>query len=173
MLLFYIFVKMELKEQIKLVKSYKPSLSDWKNSFDSTEYKEASKLNYALFGIHLNKRKNCDCVNDLMNYISRLDNEKINQKQMIMESKFKLKKGILIQLHGLDIMISEANLTDAKAITLLKKYPGHIASFEVYPENWKELLEDKPRNKGIKKVTKKAKVNESNSNNRKEINGEG
>lgn len=160
---------MKLKQHIKIVRSFKPTLNEWKNKFDSTEYKEASKLNYALFGIHLNKRKNCDCVNDLMNYISRLDNEKIKQKQEIMESKFRLKKGTLIQLHGLDIMISEANLTDAKAITLLKKYPSHITSFEVYPENWKELLEDKPK-KTVKKNNKKGKVNESNIINRKEIN---
>lgn len=163
---------MKLKQQIKLVRSFKPSLQEWKNKFDSTEYKEASKLNFALFGIHLNKRKNCDCVNDLMNYISRLDNEKINLKQTIMESQFRLKKGTLIQLHRLDIMISEANLTDAKAISLLKKYPAHISSFEVYPENWKELLEDKPKKVFNKKVNKKAKskLNEGNTIDRKEIN---
>lgn len=149
-----------------MVRSFRPTLNEWKNNFNSTEYKEASRLNFALFGIHLNKRKNCDCVNDLMNYISRLDDDKIKQKQIIMESKFRLKKGTLIQLHGLDIMISEANLTDAKAITLLKKYPAHISSFEVYPENWVELLEDK---KAYKKKAK-SKVNESNPNNIKEAN---
>ena len=173
MLLFYIFVKMKLEEQIKKVLSYKPTLNEWRNKFDSPEYKDTSKLHSDLFGSALNRTKNCGCVPDFLNVLSSLKKEKINKIKEKMESKFRLKKGILIQLHGLDIMISEANLTDAKAITLLKKYPGHIASFEVYPENWKELLEDKLRNKGIKKVTKKAKVNESNSNNRKEINGEG
>jgi hypothetical protein len=136
---------MKLKQHIKLVKSFKANVNEWKNNFDSVEYKEASKVNQKLFGIPLNKRKNCDCVNDLLSYVSRMDNEKIKLKQEQMESKFKLKKGKLIMLHGLDIEISESNLTDAKAISLLKKYPGHITTFESFPDNWEELtLDDSP-----------------------------
>ncbi len=136
---------MKLKQHIKLVRSFRANVNEWKNNFDSVEYKEASKLNQKLFGIPLNKRKNCDCVNDLLSYVSRMNNDKIKLKQQQMESKFKLKKGKLIMLHGLGIEISEANLTDAKAISLLKKYPGHISTFESFPENWEELtLDDSP-----------------------------
>lgn len=134
-----------INEQIKQVLKTKATLTEWKNNFDSPEYKQASELNKILFGIHLNRIKNCDCVNDLMNYIFHLSDSKINQLKLSMESKFKLKKGTLIMLHGIDMQISEANLTDEKAMMLLKKYPAHIYSFETYPENWKELISDKPK----------------------------
>lgn len=132
-----------IEEKIKTVLKSKATISEWKNNFDSKEYKEASELNKALFGIHLNRIKNCDCVNDLMNYIFHLSDSKINQIKKSMESKFKLKKGKLIMLHGIEMQISEANLTDEKALMLLKKFPSHINSFEVYPENWQELILDK------------------------------
>ena len=138
-----------IDEKIKQVLKTKATLSDWKNNFDSNEYKEASELNRILFGIPLNRIKNCDCVNDLMNYIFNLSDSKINQLKISMESKFKLKKGKLIMLHGIDMQITEANLTDEKALMLLKKYPAHISSFEVFPENWQELTTDKPKKKVV------------------------
>jgi hypothetical protein len=131
---------MELIEQIKLVKSFKATVSSWKNDFQSEEYKQASKLNKLLFDIPLNKVRNCDCVHDLFAYISGLDEQKIKQKQISMESNFKLKNNAVIQVHGLSIILTNANITDEKALQLLDKYPGHIVSFEKYPTNWKSLI---------------------------------
>ena len=136
---------MSLEEKIKKVKGFKETVRVWKNDFNSEEYKLASSLNNDLFGLPLNRQKNCDCVNDLLNYITQLNSSKINQIKEKMESKFKLKKGTMIMVHGIDMQLTEANLTDEKAITLLKKYPKHIISFEVYPENWEELVIGKPK----------------------------
>ncbi len=129
---------MNLKNQIKEVKKLKASVSDWRNNFDSPEYKKASNLNRILFGMALNKRKNCDCVDDLFLMLGKYDSEKIELKQKQMESKFKLKENVMIRLHGVDV-ITKDNLTDEKAIELLKKYPSHETSFESLPKNWKEL----------------------------------
>ncbi len=136
---------MELKLLIKEVKATKPTSSVWKNKFDSLEYKQASKLNSILFGMPLNRVKNCSCVNDLFMYISNLNENKINKIKETMESKFKLKESVgVILLHGINMELSNANMTDEKALTLLKKYPIHIKSFEAYPQNWEELIDAEP-----------------------------
>lgn len=132
---------MELKEKIDLVLSFEKSKARWRNKFDSPERITTSALHHSLFGEHLSKSKNCGCVDDFFSYLNSLKNntESINQKQNQMESQFLLKKGKAIVLHGMNDMVTKDNLTDAKALAILKKYPAHISSFEKYPENWKEL----------------------------------
>jgi hypothetical protein len=43
---------------------------------------------------------------------------------------------------GSGFLISNANMTDALAIEFLKENPNRISLFEVYPENWRFLLND-------------------------------
>lgn len=49
---------------------------------------------------------------------------------------FKLKEGKRVALHGLSEVITNANLTDAKAEMLLKKYPSLIKLFDVVPDKF-------------------------------------
>lgn len=56
-----------------------------------------------------------------------------------MNTEFSLKKGKVIMLHGFNEVVTKDNLTDAKALEILRKYPAHISSFEKFPENWQEL----------------------------------
>ena len=59
----------------------------------------------------------------------------------------------MIVVHGHE-PLTNANITDEKALNLLKKYPGHIASFEKMPNNIDELL-----GKETKKTEKKVDEN--------------
>jgi len=43
---------------------------------------------------------------------------------------------------GSSELISNDRMTDEKAITFLKANPARIDLFRVYPDNWKEMLED-------------------------------
>lgn len=54
------------------------------------------------------------------------------------ERRFKLKKGLVVQVHQCTPVTSES--PEEKLIDLLRKSPGHIVSFESYPENWKEIV---------------------------------
>lgn len=132
---------MQLKERIDLVLSFEKSKAKWRNKFDSVERIETSSLHHSLFGEHLSKSKNCGCIDDFFSYLNSLKNseQSINIKQKQMESQFELKKGKVIMLHGFNEVVTKDNLTDAKALAILKKYPAHISSFQKFPDNWQEL----------------------------------
>lgn len=130
---------MNLHDRIASVLATEKTKKIWRNKFDSNEYKQASSLNYELFGMHLNKRIGCQCVDDLFFMLRSYNNEKITLKQKQMESQFTLKKNKMIVVHGHE-PLTNANITDEKALKLLKKYPGHIVSFEKLPSNIDELL---------------------------------
>jgi len=123
------------------VLSFEKSKAKWRNKFDSVERIETSSLHYSLFGEHLSKSKNCGCIDDFFYYLFSLKNneQSINQKQNQMNTNFSLKKGKIIMLHGFNEVVTKDNLTDAKALDILRKYPAHISSFEKFPENWQEL----------------------------------
>ncbi len=59
------------------------------------------------------------------------------------ESKFKIKGiiGIIQMSFGSGQFISNANITDELAIEFLKINPNRISMFEVYPDNWKDLVQ--------------------------------
>ena len=144
---------MNLHERISSVLATEKTKKVWRNKFDSIEYKNASSLNYELFGMHLNKRIGCQCVDDLFFMLRSYTSEVINQKQKQIMSQFKLKKNKMIVVHGYE-PLTNANITDEKALNVLKKYPGHIASFEKLPDNIDELL-----GKETKKTEKKVDEN--------------
>ena len=132
---------MDLNADIKLVLSYEANKSKWKNNFESEEWKLANKVSSIVMMEGLNRNSNCGCIDDLFNTLKTLSQEKINLKQNQMQGLFKLKEGKMISLHCFNEDYTNANLTDQKAIDVLKKYPSCIAEFESYPSNWKELCE--------------------------------
>lgn len=142
---------MGIPERIEIVKGYEKTKRVWRSNYNSVEFVETSKLNVALFGMPLNHAAKCQCIEDLFYYINNLTIEKLTQKIKTMSSNFKLKKDTVIALHGLNEAITNGNLTDEKAIELLKKYPGHHVSFEVLPENWEELCGKETKKEEAKK----------------------
>lgn len=77
---------------------------------------------------------NCaSCFATIYQYFSNLKTKPMNNGQ------FKLKKGKVLMSHGAHQIITESNLTDDKALLLLKESPGSIKFFETFPENWEEL----------------------------------
>jgi len=127
-------------ERINFVLSLEKTKSTWRKKHSSAEFKAASDLNNELFGIHLNKSKKCKCVEDLFFMLSRLNVEKLNLINQIKMNKFILKKGKVIMLHAMTTILTEKNMTDEKAIELLKSHKGHIKNFEKFPEDWESIV---------------------------------
>jgi hypothetical protein len=121
-----------MENLIKEVLASENTKNQWRNKYDSIEFKNATKLNKALFGIHLNQSVGCQCVEDLFFYIKRKNN---------FMNKFKLKKGLVVTsfLHA---TITEHS-TDAEFIQALKVSPASIKYFTEYPENWKDIVNGK------------------------------
>lgn len=67
------------------------------------------------------------------------------------ECRFRLKGivGIIQMSFGSGQFISNANLTNELAINFLKANPNRISMFEVYPENWKDLLNTKNNDEDV------------------------
>jgi len=151
---------MLLTEEIKEVLSLESTKMKWRNNHSSVEFKKASSLSFAIMGQHLNKMKNCGCLEDLFIMLKSLSKDKINLKQEQMESKFKFKEGTLITVGGTHY--ANANLTDEKAIHILKQFPSHIASFTTHPDNWKELCAVEVKTKKVVKEVIEEAVEESN-----------
>jgi hypothetical protein len=121
-----------MENLIKQVLASESTKNQWRNKYDSIEFKNATKLNKLLFGIHLNQSVGCQCVEDLFFYIKRKNN---------FMNKFKLRKGLVVTsfLHA---TITEHS-TDAEFIQALKVSPGAIKYFTEYPENWKDIVSGK------------------------------
>jgi hypothetical protein len=121
-----------MENLIKEVLASESTKNKWRNKYDSIEFKNATKLNKLLFGIHLNQSVGCQCVEDLFFYIKRKNN---------FMNKFKLRKGLVVTsfLHS---TITEHS-TDAEFIQALKVSPASIKYFTEYPENWKDIVSGK------------------------------
>jgi hypothetical protein len=121
-----------MENLIKEVLASESTKHQWRNKYDSIEFKNATKLNKLIFGIHLNQSVGCQCVEDLFFYIKRKNN---------FMNKFKLRKGLVVTsfLHA---TITEHS-TDAEFIQALKVSPGAIKYFTEYPENWKDIVSGK------------------------------
>jgi hypothetical protein len=78
------------------------------------------------------------CTSKLNSYFLKL----INSKTETMEERKFILKNILLQVTDRAVRghYTNANMTDKKAIEILKVNPAHIQSFEKYPENWNELI---------------------------------
>jgi hypothetical protein len=121
-----------MENLIKQVLASESTKNQWRNKYDSIEFKNATKLNKLLFGIHLNQSVGCQCVEDLFFYIKRKNN---------FMNKFKLRKGLVVTsfLHA---TITEHSM-DAEFVQALKVSPGAIKYFTEYPENWKDIVSGK------------------------------
>lgn len=133
---------MDLKEEIKVVLSYENEKKNWRNNHNSKEWRLANKVSSRIMKEPLNRKPNCGCLEDLFIMLKSLTNDRINQKQIVMDSKFKLPKGKMVMVHGFPILTSD-NLTDENAIELLKHNSKCISMFSSYPDNWKEMVSGK------------------------------
>lgn len=129
-----------MTEKIQEVLSYEKTKQIWRSNPNSIEWIEANKLNFLLFGIHLNKSAKCECIEDLFFALKR-DNiiNKITEK---MEKEFFLKKGVLVQSFNHDA-ISEHS-TDAECLNALNANPGIIKFFDKVPDWFKDGKKKKP-----------------------------
>ena len=148
---------MSLEKDIELVLSFEKTKQKWRAKFDSKEFILANEVSIVIMKDPLQRKKKCGCIEDLFIMLKSLTKNKIKLKTNQMESKFKLKAGILIQVHGVD-HLSEHNVTDKSAKALLKKYPSHIVSFESYPSDWEALVFGKKKAAKIEKVEKEVAI---------------
>lgn len=72
--------------------------------------------------------------------------------------KFVMKREVVRTIGG--TVYSRNNITDDKAIELLKAYPQRIEDFEVYPDNWENLLSTQPKTKRAKVAQPKDATND-------------
>lgn len=116
-------------------------VTNWSANKNSDEVKLLKSVYYKAFGKRL--EITCGkCIQKAYYEIKELNENKPILKQKTM-GKFQLKKDKMIVLHGLSTGVTSGNLTDEKAIEILKKHPGHIKSFEKYPANWQEIVAGK------------------------------
>lgn len=145
---------MDLKASIEQVLSVK----NWSAKRSSEEVKLISSVYRQAFDKKL--RVTCGtCIIEAYFELKDLYQNQLmlNQKTM---GQFKLKPNKIIQLHGQPDAYTNANMTDEKAIEILRLVPSHIKTFEEYPENWQELTT------GVKAKTPKV-VDEVGKNDKK------
>lgn len=87
------------------------------------------------------------CINCKADAFIELMAIKPKERKSVMESKFKLKAGVLLyDFNDSSNNATNANLTDELALKHLSKDKNKIKFFEKYPENWQELIEEqKPK----------------------------
>ena len=94
------------------------------------------------------------CDGHLAKYWKKLENYGItllNQRQMKVDSKFKLRAEITsLQMDfGSSEWFNNETMTDEIALRYLEINPNRIANFETYPENWEELLHKDVEDKDV------------------------
>lgn len=124
---------------IKSVLESEKTKREWRNNYNSVEWKNANKLNKELFGIALNQSIGCQCLEDLFFYIKRPNF--VKNKTMEKNKLFRIKEGRIMTVHGFPPMSN--NTPDEVFIKVLKSNPAHINSFVSYPPNWKDIVNGK------------------------------
>ena len=147
---------MDLKKQIKVVLSYEGSKAQWRNNHGSKEWRSANKVASVVMQQGLLRSKNCGCLEDLFIMLKSLNNNKINQKQQQMENQFKLAEGKMIHLDG--TFYTNSNLTDEKAIEIIKRFPSHSKTFSEKPSDWEDVVAGKKAEKKTKTTVVKDAV---------------
>ena len=133
---------MDLAEEIIIALSYESTKEDWRNKHESKEFRFVKQLGYTI-GSPITNDKGCRCIERffMLAHAYSRDNEKTNLKQKQMESKFKFKDSIVLGFGGSHY--TNANLTDEKAIEILKSNKANLANFETYPDDWELMIGDK------------------------------
>jgi len=140
---------------LDIVKQSEKTKNIWREDYNSTEWKNANKLNILLYGMSLNQKPKCSCLEDLF---FMLKSNNINQKfKDKMVQKFKIKKGKLVSSFKFGFHLSEQS-NDEQIKEALKLDPNLIVYFDSYPEDWKVIvgLEKKQRQPRKKVVNGKA-----------------
>ena len=129
-----------MRELLNKVIASEATKERWRHSFNSEEFKNASRVNMELFGIPLNRSKKCQCIEDL--FFSLKNPKIINRLMSQQDQKFKIKDDKHISLH---IGVFTAKSSDDQIIKLLKKHPEHVVNLERCPDNWKEIVFGEPQ----------------------------
>ena len=125
-----------MKELISAVLENQSTVDNWRDDFRSDEYTQASQLNFNIFGMHLNQRRGCQCVNDLYRHLS--SKNKIKNIMNKENAQFVL-KDVVITLHGLGKILGSSS-TEEELKDLLRRFPNQIDKFEKVPSNWEEIV---------------------------------
>ena len=131
---------------LDIVKQSEKTKNIWREDYNSKEWKNANKLNILLYGISLNQKPKCSCLEDLF-FMLKSNNIKQKFKDK-MEQKFKIKKGKLVSSFKFGFHLSEQS-NDEQIMEALRLDPNLIVYFDSYPEDWKIVvgLEKKQRAK--------------------------
>lgn len=127
-----------MTEKIARVLASEQTKEVWRDHYNSIEWKEASELNKLLFGMPLNKRPKCYCLEDLFFMLKTSKSQ--TKIQMEAGRKFKLRKGITVSNHRLPNMLTEHS-SEEEIIFALSILPHVAGECEFIPENWKEIVE--------------------------------
>jgi hypothetical protein len=120
-----------------------PAVRVYQERLSESEKRDIEKA-YNLLGHKFVKARCNDCYEKAYIYIKNITNENLFK---MTNKTFKLITGKKIMMHGLSDVITSANLTDEKALMILKKNSNAIKLFETYPVNWKELADNYDANK--------------------------
>jgi hypothetical protein len=138
---------------LDIVKQSEKTKNIWREDYNSTEWKNANKLNILLYGMSLNQKPKCSCLEDLF---FMLKSNNINQKfKDKMEQKFKIKKGKLVSSFKFGFHLSEQS-NDEQIIEALRLDPNLIVYFDSYPEDWKIVVGLEKKQRAKRKVNGKA-----------------
>lgn len=148
-----------MQEQINAVLSISFDRVSNKASLTGREKKLILGTYRTLTGIK--KNEGCgECFVEAYLYMKQIT---INNKET-MESKFKLHEGKRLMMHGSNDVLTNANITDDKALHILKRTPGAISLFVAYPEDWREQAQKFDVLASIRKNSaKKAKAVENST----------
>ena len=138
---------------LDIVKQSEKTKNIWREDYNSTEWKNANKLNILLYGMSLNQKPKCSCLEDLF---FMLKSNNINQKfKDKMEQKFKIKKGKLVSSFKFGFHLSEQS-NDYQIMEALRLDPNLIVYFDSYPEDWKIVVGLEKKQRAKRKVNGKA-----------------
>ena len=138
---------------LDIVKQSEKTKNIWREDYNSEEWNNANKLNILLYGMSLNQKPKCSCLEDLF---FMLKSNNINQKfKDKMEQKFKIKKGKLVSSFKFGFHLSEQS-NDEQIMEALRLDPNLIVYFDSYPEDWKIVVGLEKKQRAKRKVNGKA-----------------
>ena len=138
---------------LDIVKQSEKTKNIWREDYNSEEWKNANKLNILLYGMSLNQKPKCSCLEDLF---FMLKSNNINQKfKDKMEQKFKIKKGKLVSSFKFGFHLSEQS-NDEQIMEALRLDSNLIVYFDSYPEDWKIVVGLEKKQRAKRKVNGKA-----------------
>lgn len=115
------------------------------------------------------KKSNCnDCYERAFLELEKL--VKSNNISIMNDCQFKLRDGIKIQNHKLNIIYNNNNLDDEGALMILSVSPKSISQFVKYPDNWEKLVDEYKKTGPIFKAKNKKKSSENIEQNETDVN---